>query len=255
MLIKVNNHTEAVRQISKILELLDKMIEKNNKKNIQYNFSMFIFNCLISEKILYLLSLIADKNELKKSKMLIFINLLDLSPIYNSRLRLFIIGDMSKFCNDSCLNLEKRLPKKDLIEIHSNELFYTMKLSNYKIRSIYHTSSEKKKNVILLFDLNFPILKDINFLEKFKKYFLKKSKHKNDFYISFFDEKLFIFSDLEIEDEKNNDYQIQKENKIQKFENSTHNNNYHNNGEDPLELMNRIKENAEDTISDRNKNI
>ena len=49
-----------------------------------------------------------------------------------------------------------------------------------------------------MFDLNFPILKDINFLEKFKKYFLKKNKHKNDFYISFFDERLFIFSDLKI---------------------------------------------------------
>jgi hypothetical protein len=198
LLIKINNHTEAVRQISKILELLDKMIDENNKKNIQYNLSMFIFNCLISEKILYLLSLIADKSELKKSKMVIYVNLLDLSPIYNSRLRLFILADMQKFCYDFCTNLNKRMPEKDL---NSNKDLITMMLFQQKIRYLYHSSNDKKKNVILLFDLNFPILSDLNFLEKLKKYFLNKKKHKNNFYISFFEDRLFVFSDLI--DEKN----------------------------------------------------
>ncbi len=246
MLIKINNHNEAVRQIRKILELLDKTLEKNNNKNIQYNFSMFIFNCLISEKLLYLLSIIADKSELKKSKMVIFINLLDLSPIYNSRLRLFILGDLYKFCDETCTNLKKRLSKKDLMDISSNEIYITMMLSRQKIRSLYFSSCENKKNVILLFDLNFPILKDINFLEKFKKYFLKKNKHKNDFYISFFDERLFIFSDLKIfenEEIENNPNTKRNQKEIGNFINLE-------NEINPMDLINKYEQNQDNIISE-----
>jgi hypothetical protein len=204
ILIQINNHTEAIRQISKILEKLEKMKDCNGDKTPQYNFSMLIFNSLVCEKILYLLSLIAEKSELKKTKIIIYINLIDLSPIYNSKLRQFILGDLYRFCYETYKSFIKRKTIRKIPDIRTNDLLFQMILSRHKIRCLYFSSRENIiKNVVLLFDLNFPILKHKQFLINFKKYF-KKPRHKNYFYMAFFFETLFLFKNF-------NKYRIEKD--------------------------------------------
>lgn len=196
VLIQIHNYTEAIRQISKILQKMEEKINLNIDKNDTYNFSMFIFNSLVSEKILYLLSLIADKSELKRTKIIIYINLLDLSPIFNVKLRSFILGDLYKFCFDSYKRFIGRKTIKEIPNIKENKLLCHMILARHKIRSLYFSSNKNViKNVVLLFDLNFPILRDKHFLINFKKLF-KKKNHKNYFYIAFFEEYLFIFKNF-----------------------------------------------------------
>ncbi len=179
--------------------MINSSIENNNSIKLnrnQYNFSNFIFNSLVSEKILYLLSLIAEKNDLKRTKVIIYINLLDLSPIYNIKLRSFILGDLYNFCFDTYKKYIKRKSLRENRNNKDNRLLCQMILARHKIRCLYFSSKPNIiKNVVLLFDLNFPILKDRQFLINFKKYFHSKD-NKNYSYIAFFDERLFLFKNF-----------------------------------------------------------
>lgn len=218
ILIQINNYTEAIRQIGKILEKMENLIDGNYSRKSQYNFSIFIFNSLISEKVLYLLSLIADKFELKKLKIILYINLLDLSPIYNVKLRLFILGDLYHFCFETYKKFIKRKTLRDVPEIRFNGLLYDIILARHKIRSLYFSSKTNVlKNVVLLFDLNFPILKNKHFLITFKKFF-KTKPNRNLYYISFFDDHLFLFKNFQKHTLENENLDTFNFNEIKDFE-------------------------------------
>jgi len=60
----------------------------------------------------------------------------------------------------------------------------------------FSSKSNIVKNVVLLFDLNFPILKDKHFLIYFKKFF-RRREHRNYFYLAFFDKYLFLFKNFQ----------------------------------------------------------
>jgi len=194
------------------------------ENNSLENFSIFIFNSLVSEKILYLLSLIAEKSELKQTKIIIYINLLDLSPVYNVKLRLFVLGDLYNFCLDTYKRCIKRRTLIETAKIKENSLLCHMILARHKIRSLYFSSkSNIIKNVVLLFDMNFPILKDKHFLIYFKKFF-RRTDIQNYFYLSFFDEYLFLFKNFrqyELEKAKMNE-SIDLHVKESKMENKNH---------------------------------
>lgn len=181
------------------------------------SFALLTCEVLFFEKILYLLTLIQKKYGQIKNELFIFLNILDLGPIYTvpikksiiNKLTLFVKSDQKKklySCglenNDFSLATTTNL-------LQTNNDYIDIQRALYKLITLRNvTIKTTKKKILFVFDLDNKFLKDKIFKEILLHHFQKNNKlNEYSFHYTYFTKKLHIltntnFKDIEINDTK-----------------------------------------------------
>ena len=184
------------------------------------SFALLTCEVILLERILYLLTSIQHKYRQTKNEIFIYLNILDLGPLYTVSIKKRIINKLSVYLKylqykylslptDGALHHHIEFSLKsdyNLISItnmlNENTDYMDIQCCLYKLFSLRNlTSRTAKKKILFVFDLDNNFLKDSIFKEILYNHFIK-SKRLNDFqfYFSYFDNKLHILSNMNFDD-------------------------------------------------------
>lgn len=202
LLFQINNETDGIRQCILAMEKIRTLQNKIVTLGKMTKFAYLIICSLLFERILYLLANLSEKCDQKKTQFFIYLNMLDLGPVYDRKIRSNILQKLLDFLNRSGLDFQKQAKISPFEHFDKEDGFLNIKLVRHKVRALLNMSITYSKNVLFLLDLNLPFLKDNNFQKILLKPIIKE---KHFFYFSCFDEKLYIYRN------KNNIDEIQNE--------------------------------------------
>jgi hypothetical protein len=190
LLFQINNETHGIRQCILAMEKIKSLQQKIINLGKMTKFAYLIICTLLFERILYLLANLSEKCDQKKTQFFIYLNMLDLGPVYDRKIRANILQKLLDYLNRSGLDFQKLAKISPFEQFDKEDGFLNTKLVRHKVRALLNISITYPKSVLLLFDLNVPFLKDSNF-QKILINAIMKDKH--FFYFSCFDEKLYIY--------------------------------------------------------------
>ena len=195
-------------------------LQSNNKLILlsKYKFTSFaLLTCevILLEKILYLLTSIQRKYSQTKNEIFIYLNIIDLGPIYTVSIKKRITNKLSvylKYLQYKYLSLPIEGPLQDtepflkcdcsLVSItnilNENKDYMNIQCCLHKLFSLRNlTSRTAKKKILFVFDLDNKFLKDRIFKEILRNHFVKSQRLQDfQFYFSYFDNKLHVLSSV-----------------------------------------------------------
>ena len=201
LLLEISNETEGIQECIKAMEKMKNLMENLNSTGNLTKFAYLTIFSLFFERILFLLSSLSEKYEQRKTQFFIYLNLLDLGPVYDRQIRAIILQKLLDYLNKTGLEFMKQTKNTNFSEFFREGGYINTKIVRHKVRALLNMSKPYGKNILLLIDLNFPFAKESNFQEIIKD-LVDKTKHY--FYFSCFNhQKLYIFRNLENEGESN----------------------------------------------------
>jgi hypothetical protein len=160
------------------------------------NLTKFAFmpvSSIMYEKILYQLSLLSEKYDQKKTQFYIYLNIIDLCPVHDRKIRLKIMQKLLDHLNSySILKIKTNKDAYSALFNHSD--FTDFKIIRHKLRAIFNQSKTYQKNNVILIDGNLPFLKHSCFIDIIKNVMMCT---KNEYYISIYDEILYVWHNEE----------------------------------------------------------
>ena len=181
------------------------------------SFALLTCEVLFFERILFLLTLIQKKYGQNKNELFIFLNILDLGPIYTVKIKKSIINKLTIFVknNQRLILYTNGLGGTDISLsaisnlLNTNNDYIDIQRALYKLITLRNiTIKTTKKKILFVFDLDNKFLKDKIFKEILLHHFTKNNKISEfQFYYSYFTKKLHIltnknFDNIEINDTK-----------------------------------------------------
>lgn len=181
------------------------------------SFALLTCEVLFFERILFLLTLIQKKYGQNKNELFIFLNILDLGPIYTVKIKKSIINKLTIFVKDNqrLILYTNGLGGTDVSLsaisnlLNTNNDYIDIQRALYKLITLRNiTIKTTKKRILFVFDLDNKFLKDKIFKEILLHHFSKNNKISEfQFYYSYFTKKLHIltnknFENIEINDTK-----------------------------------------------------
>jgi hypothetical protein len=174
---------QCIKALDKIKSLKETVINQTGK------ITKLAFVCvsnLFFEKILFLMSSLSEKSNQKKTQFFIYLNMLDLGPVYDKEIR----NNITNKLTEEIYTKYRKVSDEDMFEKLKNA-----KLVKHKIEAIGDMSFHSKKSIVFLLDYDFPLLKDSDFQE----ILLSNAKSNEAFtYYSVYYDKCYIFRDKKI---------------------------------------------------------
>lgn len=197
---KVEDSLKTCVQTIETLKIIAKDIQNKGKLT---KFSYYLVTSVIFERVLKIIANVNSSMEKKKSEVFVFLKMMDLSLVYNRSLRnenLQKMGDFIK--NTHYLLLKENQAKGELSNVFYNENFYYLKLIKHKLRTITNVSMNFRKNIVFLYDVDFPFIRQKSFRFKhfLKEIFTSSNFSRNSLYFA-----LFNHSNLYVYLENKND--------------------------------------------------
>lgn len=200
--LELANEGESLRECIRAMEKLKNMKEHVNNYGNLTKYAFLSVASLFFERILFLLSNLSEKYDQKKTQFFIYLNLLDLGPVYDKKIRSKILQKLLDYLNKTGLDIMKIKN----VDFFQENTFVNTKLVRHKVRAMLNMTKNFHKNILLLFDLDYPFMKD----KTFQNIIINNIEKENHFYhIALFDYHLYI--NKNIDSSKLNKYNSQLE--------------------------------------------
>lgn len=158
---EINKESECLKQCTLAMEKIKFMQEKVSNLGNLTKFSFLSICVLFYEKMFYIFSKLSQKFDQRKTQFFIYLKLLDLGPIFDSRIRVTVFQNIMDFMHKTevqklKMSAGKLLGKKDEKSINS-------KIIRHKIRAMMNMTMKVPKFITYLIDINCPFLKEKDF--------------------------------------------------------------------------------------------
>ncbi len=165
---EVNKEGECLKQCTLAMEKIKLMQEKVSTLGNLTKFSFLSICVLFYEKMFYIFSKLSQKFDQKKTEFFIYLKMLDLGPIFDSRIRITVFQNIMDFMKKNELK-KQRFSKNILGKISKDEKEINCKIIRHKIRAMMNMTMKVPKFITYLIDVNCPFLKEKDFLYLFEK--------------------------------------------------------------------------------------
>ena len=153
---ELNKEVECLKQCALAMEKIKTLQEKVSKLGNLTKFSFLSICVLFYEKMFFIFSNLSEKFDQKKTQFFIYLKLLDLGPIYDSRIRISVFQSIMDFMHKKELSYIR-------YDITKEEKLINSKIIRHKIRAMMNMTKRVAKNVTYLIDVHCPILKQNDF--------------------------------------------------------------------------------------------
>ena len=191
LLFLIKKENEGIKQCIKALEKIKSLQELVTKYGKMTKLAYVCVSNLFFERILFLLSTLSERFEQKKTQFYLYCNIFDLGPVYDRKIRIHALQKLYEYIKSE----EKAKKNAFVAEKSGFEATKLLKFVKHKIRTVENMTKKIPKNILLLFDLSFPLIKEIDFLEIIVSV---TDSHRNFLYFACFDQKLYIYKNTKI---------------------------------------------------------
>jgi hypothetical protein len=165
---EINKEGECLKQCTLAMEKIKLMQEKVSTLGNLTKFSFLSICVLFYEKMFYIFSKLSHKFDQKKTEFFIYLKMLDLGPIFDSRIRITVFQNIMDFMKRNELK-KQRFSKNILGKSTKDEKEINCKIIRHKIRAMMNMTMKVPKFVTYLIDVNCPFLKEKDFLYLVRK--------------------------------------------------------------------------------------
>lgn len=183
---QIKKESECLKQCTLAMEKIKSMQDWVSTLGNLTKFSFLSICVLFYEKIFFIFSNLSEKFDQKKTQFFIYLKLLDLGPIFDSRIRISVFQNIMDFMHKE---LKKQPIKKIRNESDEQQSINSM-IIRHKIRAMMNMTMKVSKYITYLIDVNCPFLLEKDFKYMFEKICLAYSNLTINF--ALFNEELIL---------------------------------------------------------------
>ena len=159
---EINKESDCLKQCTLAMEKIKSLQDKISKLGNLTKFSVLSICVLFYEKMFYIFSNLSEKFDQKKTQFFIYLKLLDLGPIFDSRIRINVFQNIMDFMHKKEISSLRN-------DITKEEKLINSKIIRHKIRAMMNMTKRVAKNITYLIDVHCPILNQNEFKHMFEK--------------------------------------------------------------------------------------
>ena len=194
-----NKEEESLKKCLQTIETIKKFSKNAENKGHLTRIAYYTVASVMFERVLKILANLNLSLDQNKTENFIYLKMLDISLVYNKSLRNENLSKMMDLVKKHHYMLLKS--HQSVIEINSllsatDSRFYQLKLIRHKLRCLMNINKSFRKNVVLVYDVDFPFIRQNKnrFKHFLKEIFSSESYSKNSLYFSLFDsENLYCY--------------------------------------------------------------
>lgn len=165
---EINKEGECLKHCTLGMEKIKLMQEKVSTLGNLTKFSFLSICVLFYEKMFYIFSKLSQRFDQKKTQFFIYLKMLDMGPIFDSRIRITVFQNIMDFMKKNELK-KQRFSKVISGKNHKDEKEINCKIIRHKIRAMMNMTMKVPKFITYLIDVHCPILKERDFRYLFEK--------------------------------------------------------------------------------------